>query len=533
LPALAAVHRPEQHVATEVQDVRVERREQQGHRPDKAVSPRPHRLGGHVLDLACAPVEARDLAAVHDVGVQRIGGHVAVLLGTDGMPLADSDLAVGAAAQDAGRSALLLAAVYAVGKGVVGADMVELCRGLVVPRAPRLAAVDRDDGALIAREEDDVGIVRIDPEAVVVVAARRAPQRAEGLAAVRGLPRHDVRHVHDIGVLRIDLHLVEIAVATPQALVRVDEPPPLAAVVGAVHSAAVGGAHYRVHAGGLAGRHGEADAAQPVLGGGQAGGDAPPRGPSIDGFVQAVVGGEGPGTADLPRRLARRPEHGEHRLRVRGVECDVHGAGVLVGVQHLLPRCPAVLGAEHATLCVRAVRVTEHRDEDPVRIVRVDDHSGDLLAVPQAELPPRPPGVGGLVDPVAHRQVGALQAFAAADIDNVGIGTGDGESADRAGRLSVEDRSPGAPVVGALPHAAVVDADIEDVRLTRHTGRPDGTAAAKRPNQAPVQAGEEGGVVLLGDGEGREERQDNGPYDRTEGEHAMVLRGEDGKVSRV
>src|SRR2546422_5250245 len=44
--------------------------------------------------------------------------------------------------------------------------------------------------------------------------------------------------------------------------VRVDEPPLLAAVVGAVHPAAGGGAHHRVHAGGLAGRHGEADAAR-------------------------------------------------------------------------------------------------------------------------------------------------------------------------------------------------------------------------------------------------------------------------------
>src|SRR6266404_5704520 len=46
----------------------------------------------------------------------------------------ESDLAVLAPAGHAGRAALLLCAVDPVGKLVVGDDMVELRRGLVVPR---------------------------------------------------------------------------------------------------------------------------------------------------------------------------------------------------------------------------------------------------------------------------------------------------------------------------------------------------------------------------------------------------------------
>ena len=45
LPAPAAVHRPEQHVRAEIQDMRVQRREQERHGPDPAVLPRPHGLG--------------------------------------------------------------------------------------------------------------------------------------------------------------------------------------------------------------------------------------------------------------------------------------------------------------------------------------------------------------------------------------------------------------------------------------------------------------------------------------------------------
>ncbi len=50
------------------------------------------------------------------------------------------------------RSALLLSAADAVGKRVVGGDVIELRGRLVVPGAPRLPAVDRDDGALIGSD---------------------------------------------------------------------------------------------------------------------------------------------------------------------------------------------------------------------------------------------------------------------------------------------------------------------------------------------------------------------------------------------
>src|SRR5690242_3999785 len=103
--------------------------------------------------------------------MERVHRHIPVLLGADGMPIAEVDLAVVAAARDAGRSALLLAAIDSVREGVVGADVIELRGGLIVPRAPGLAAVDRDHRPLIAGEENYVGIVRVDPEPVIVVAA--------------------------------------------------------------------------------------------------------------------------------------------------------------------------------------------------------------------------------------------------------------------------------------------------------------------------------------------------------------------------
>ena len=95
--------------------------------------------------------------------MQRVGRDVAVLLGADRVPFAERDLPVVAPTRNARRPALLLAAVHPVRETVVGADVIELRRGLVVPGAPRLTAVHGDHGALVAGEQDDPGVVGVDP----------------------------------------------------------------------------------------------------------------------------------------------------------------------------------------------------------------------------------------------------------------------------------------------------------------------------------------------------------------------------------
>ena len=141
-----------------------------------------------VLRLRSAAVVAGQLAAVHDVGIERVGRDVAVLFGGHRMPIAEGDFAVIAAAGNARRTALLLSAAEAIGKGVVGGDMVHLRGGLVVPGTPGFAAVDRDDCALVADDQNDAGIVGIDPDVLVVVASRRAAKTGPRLAPVDGFP---------------------------------------------------------------------------------------------------------------------------------------------------------------------------------------------------------------------------------------------------------------------------------------------------------------------------------------------------------
>ena len=66
--------------------------------------------------------------------------------------------------------------------------------------------------------------------------------------------------------------------------------------------------------------------------------------------------------------------------------------------------------------------MAEDRGEDAVRVARVDDDLRDLLPVAQAEVRPGPPRVGRFVDAVADGKVGALQALAARDVDDVRVG---------------------------------------------------------------------------------------------------------------
>src|SRR5205823_9843543 len=120
-------------------------------------------LGHDVLGLAGAPVVARELAAVNHIWIKRVRHNIAILFRGYRVPLANGDLAIIATAGDTDGSALLLAATEPIGECVIRIYMVELGGGLVVPRAPALATVDGDNCPLVVGEQDDVGMVGVDP----------------------------------------------------------------------------------------------------------------------------------------------------------------------------------------------------------------------------------------------------------------------------------------------------------------------------------------------------------------------------------
>src|SRR6185437_9069610 len=448
-----------------------------------------HRFGRNVLILSGDAVVTRCLSTEYDVGVERIRRYVAILFGADGMKFTECDCAIVAAARDCGGAAFLLPAVHLIWKTIVSGDMVERSGRLVIPRAPRLAAVDAYRRALIDGEKQDLGMQWVDPDCMIIIAARCALDRGECCATVHRAICGGVADVDLIGVTRVGADPGEIGSATPDTLLVVYAGPALASVVGSEQAAGVA---FRfdecVHAIVIAWCNGEADASEALRVGWKPARQLMPAGAAIHRLEQSAAGAV-VRVARGPWRPARGPHVGIDDLRIGGIEGEIDSAGVLILIQNFRPALTTVGRAKDSALGVGAVRVAEHGGEYAVGIVRINDYGCDLLAVAESEVAPGLAGIRGFVDAIAGGEVGAAQALAGTDVDDVRIGRCEGECADGAGRLGVEDRIPGAPCVGGFPDAAVVDADVESVGLIGDSGGTDGSAAAERTDEAIAQAG--------------------------------------------
>src|SRR5215468_11540879 len=80
--------------------------------------------------------------------------------------------------------------------------MVKLRGRLVVPGAPARAAVEADGRPLIAAERDDARIGGVDPDALVIISARRSFDCGERAPAVERSISGRIRHVDDVGIVR-------------------------------------------------------------------------------------------------------------------------------------------------------------------------------------------------------------------------------------------------------------------------------------------------------------------------------------------
>src|SRR6267378_4289855 len=165
----------------------------------------------NVLSLRGATLVTRKHSAIHNVRVKWIGNHVTIFFSAHRMPFSESYLAVVATTSDAGGAALLLTAAQSIWKSVVGIDVIELGRRLVVPTAERFSTVYGDDRALIAGQQNNVRVVWIDPDVLVIVASRRTAERHPGLTAVAGLPTDRAGYINHFGIFWIEARNREIA----------------------------------------------------------------------------------------------------------------------------------------------------------------------------------------------------------------------------------------------------------------------------------------------------------------------------------
>src|ERR1700675_1170472 len=137
--------------------------------------------------------------------------------------------------RDRNTGIVLLVAVEAERKLVVGGDVIKLGGRLVHLRGPGRAAIDGDIGAAVIAFDHALRIGRIDPQFVIVTML--GLQRLETLAAIGRTVERGVEYIHAIRILGIGEDRIEIPGPLFDAVLVADERPGLAAVIRAEEAA--------------------------------------------------------------------------------------------------------------------------------------------------------------------------------------------------------------------------------------------------------------------------------------------------------
>jgi len=382
-------------------------------------------------------------------------------------------------AEDGDATAILLRAVHRIRKAIVGDDVLQLRRGLVIPCAPRLAAIDADGGALIRRQDHVRGISRINPELVIIVAAGGAANDRNRLAGIIRAVERDVRDVENIWILRIDGDVAEVPGAAGEPGVGALESPCVTTIVGTVEARFLCVIDNCVNALTIW-RHSDAGAS-PIAVRKTRTDEALPG-------IAAIFGAEDSATCSVngrigaPRRTMRVPSRGQQSVGTIGCNGEIGDANFRALVEDFRPMVAAIGGLIDAALVIGTVRMSKRADVNDVCILRIDDNTADLTRVAQADILPAHAAIGGAVHSVAGGEVGANVGFSSTDVNDFGIRGSDGNSADRSNGLTVEDGRPGYSRVRGLPDAATNRAEVKRAGIAGNSGGRDSAAAPERPD---------------------------------------------------
>ena len=324
---------------------------------------------------------------VHDLWITRVGSDRSALPAADVIPILACDHPVVGAAGDGNCAVVLLRSVHPIRPVVVDGDMVELRRRLIVLLGPGLPAVHGYRHPAIVAVDETLRVGGIDPQPMMI--AVRGGQQLEGLPAVAGTECAGVQHIHRVGLLGIGEHMGEVPGALAIALIVVDARPGIAGIVGAIESALFG-FDERIDATGIRSRNRNANASEIAFR--QTVADQlVPRESAVHRFVQAAPGAA---TVEVPGLAADLPQCGVNNAGISGIEYHINGAGIVVLIQDLLPGFATVGRAENTPLCIRAPRVSQGRDQNDVRIARVNDDGADVARVFQTYVLPGQASVG-------------------------------------------------------------------------------------------------------------------------------------------
>ena len=467
-PGIAAIVAAEEDVGTIVEPGMQMRADDQRGVPVPAQGRLPlARLGPDVDQFPAAFVVAVQSAVlilrIKDVRIFRIDLSLKPVAAQGKEPFAVGDPIVGVGAgRPTERIIILGAAINIVERRViVDADLIELGYRQIGFEGPGSAAVEALVDPAVAAGQEIVGVVRIDPQGVVVDVLVALTHLAKVLTPILG---HHHPGIHRINPFRIpgvaEQFLVVLRAAADvtaalfpalSAIGRAEETPELfLSFDDGVYNVGIGRRD----------RHPDA----PHLAGGQAGLQLAPGGAGVARFVDCRARAAVDQGPDMTAALVGR---GIKHVGIAGIEMHLTDAGVLVDVENALPAFSSI-GAfvKPPFPAIRPQRpLRGHVDHR--RIARVDPDHADVFGGLQAHVLPGLAAVERAVDAVAVAHAALAVILPGADPHHLGIGGIKRNAANRIGALTVEDRFPGGAGIDGFPYPAGSDGGVIAVRLLR------------------------------------------------------------------
>ena len=325
----------------------------------------------------------------------------------------------------------------------------------------------------------------------MVIAVGAVADAHHRLAAVGRAVRARVEHVHRVLVLRIRKHVRVVERALANIAIGGDQLPGGACVIRA-QEPAVFILHERIHALGVRAAHAHADTPNQPLGHAGVAGDLGPGLTAIDALEESAAG---PTARHREFFAVRLPHGGVHDVRVVAVDADVDRGGLVVAIQHLLPRLATVDALVDTTVLVRRRVLAEGGDKDDVGVGRVDADLGDILRLLKADVRPGLAGVGALIDAVAGHDVAADAGLARTDVDDIRVRLAHRHGANRrALDLAVGHGGPVFTAIGGLPETAADGAEVGFLGASLNAADGNRSAAAVGADAAPTECLQYGGV---------------------------------------